>query len=128
MVIYYLEDVAPYAERLELFLAQTQLQLQLSSVALAEILAGPWRQGKEDLAGEIEKRIRAIPNLKVTPIGWAEANWGAKLRGTQNLKMPDALVVAAAITNGANMLLTNDRKLGKLSRLSLQIQLMEDLL
>lgn len=128
VLIYYLEDVAPYAAKLERMLTNRDgIQLQLCAVAWAEILAGPWRQGREDLSRELERQLLGVPGLTVTPVGQQEASLAAQLRGTQRLQLPDALILAAAQLGGASVFLTNDRELSRVQGLSLEVKLLEEL-
>ncbi|MDA8145552.1 MAG: PIN domain-containing protein [Thermaerobacter sp.] len=81
------------------------------------MLAGPWRCGREDLARELETRLMTLPWMSLSPVGWREASLAARLRGAQGIRMPDALILAAAHTAGATCFLTNDRKLARVQGL-----------
>jgi predicted nucleic acid-binding protein len=52
-----------------------------------------------------------MPNLIVYPMDEVVAEEAARIRGTYNLKMPDAIIAATAVVHKVDVLLTNDRSL-----------------
>lgn len=87
--------------------------LTLPASALAETLVGPARAGKLEAA---RTRIEAF-EFRVTDINDAVATEAARLRGRHlGLRLPDALVLAAAEVLDAAELLTGDANWCRLSR------------
>jgi predicted nucleic acid-binding protein len=107
--IYLLEDHAEFASRfLGLFEAaeRGQIQLALSTVTLAEVLAGPFKAGQTALAKRYETALGAY---QVVPLSATVASLAAQLRVQYRLKLPDAVQLASALEIGAAALVTHDR-------------------
>jgi predicted nucleic acid-binding protein len=79
----------------------------LPASAYAECLVSPYRRGPE--AVTIVDAFDALP-ARVEPVTRAVANAAAELRArhTGALRLPDALVIAAALVLGADRLITTD--------------------
>lgn len=111
VLIYHFEDVSPYSELTTYLLAHAAsgaVDLILSTVTVAEILSGPWRGGNGERAGRIENVMQALPGVTIAPVTWETASRGAELRGKTGLPLPDALILASAISHGAQVIVTND--------------------
>ena len=82
------------------------LRLAVSTITIAEVLAGPIKAGAEALA----KRYRAaLESLTVVSLDADIAESAARLRGKYGLKLPDAIQLASAIAINADALVTHDR-------------------
>jgi predicted nucleic acid-binding protein len=88
-----------------------RVQAIASVITWTEILTKPIQEGDEAL----EKRYRILfshfPNLFVEPASVEVSEQAAHLRGKYYLKTPDALILATAITSGADLFITNDQRL-----------------
>ncbi len=84
-------------------------QIAIPASALAEALVSPARYGESSVTGVLEF-LERLP-LGVTELGIQTAVVAARLRARhgQKVKLPDALVIATAIQNGADVLITTDR-------------------
>jgi predicted nucleic acid-binding protein len=84
-------------------------QLSIPASAFAESLVSPWRAG-EDAVRSVTEFARRLP-LTVQPLDQQTAVVAAGLRARhgRSLRLPDALVVATAIRNAAQVLVTTDR-------------------
>jgi predicted nucleic acid-binding protein len=80
--------------------------LALPASALAEILVGPSGSGPDAVAG-VDGLIDALV-VEIVAIDEPIAREAAALRALCRIRLPDALVVATAITLGADRLLTTD--------------------
>ncbi len=112
VLIYHLEDIAPYAELTTHLLAEASagtLQLLLSVVSLSEILVKPWQEGDGDRAGRIRMALESLPGIQFADVTAADAADGASLRGRTGLPLPDALIVASVVNQGARAIVTNDK-------------------
>ncbi len=112
VLIYHLEDIAPYTELTTYLLIEASagaLQLLLSVVSLSEILVKPWQEGDGDRAGRIRMSLESLPGIQFANITAADAADGAALRGRTGLPLPDALIIASVVTQGAQAILTNDK-------------------
>lgn len=81
-------------------------RILISTVTLAEVLAGPLRSGNEALAARyLETLTRA---WEVMPVDVGVAVEAARIRTSHRLRLPDAIQVATAIRAGATALVTHD--------------------
>lgn len=129
VLIYHFEDVPPYSDFTEeLFsaVARGEAELVIPALCAAEFLVKPW-EGGEERAGEALRLLLGIPNARFVPLGVEEAAEAARLRSRYGLRMPDALVLAAAKGAGATALLTNDRRMGRVQE-GLEVLVLDDLL
>jgi predicted nucleic acid-binding protein len=92
-----------------------------SLVTLLEISVLPLRLGRPEIADAYETLIASIPNLTIAQIDRRIARIAAELRARYNLRVPDALQIAACLSNGADTFLTNDRRLRVVSELDVRI-------
>lgn len=107
--IYLLQDHPDFAPRFEgLFAAaeEGRIELALSTITLAEVLTGPYKEGEVALAKRYEK---ALNSYQVMPFSSAVAVQAAQLRAQYGLKLPDAAQLATALDMGAAALVTHDR-------------------
>lgn len=111
-IIYTLEANARFAGRFAPMFerhAQGELVLAVTTITLAEVLAGPLKAGEEALA----RRYRAVLEAwQVIDLTSDIAESAARLRGTYGLKLPDAIQLASALAINAEALVTHDRDFG----------------
>lgn len=112
-IIYTLEARARFAARFApLFQrhADGEIALAVTTVTIAEVLTGPLRAGEEALA----RRYRAVLEAwQVVGLTCDVAESAARIRGKHNLKLPDAIQVASALSINAAALVTHDRDFTK---------------
>ena len=108
-LIYFLEDHRTLARRFEaLFEANGAgtLEIVISSIAVAEVLAGPLKSGNEALADRYRRVLAQWPIIAVD----AElAALAARLRASHGLRLPDAIHAATALSTDSAALVTHDR-------------------
>jgi predicted nucleic acid-binding protein len=84
-------------------------RLAMASPALAECLVGPARRGDSAIE-TVRDLVERFP-ITVVPLDVELAIVAARLRATHSaLRLPDALVIATASADGADQLVTTDRK------------------
>lgn len=84
-------------------------RMSIAASALAECLVGPARRGPK--AVEVVRALLERLPVSVVDLDADVATHAAALRARhRSLKLPDALVVAAAERSGADRLITTDRK------------------
>lgn len=118
-IIYLLEDHAEFAPRFTgLFEAEArqQIRIALSTITLAEVLAGPFRAGQDALARRFE---RALRGFDVVPVTADIAVQAARLRARYRLELPDAIQLASALDIGAAALVTHDRDFARVRGLTI---------
>jgi predicted nucleic acid-binding protein len=108
-IIYLLEYHPRFAARFRpVFERQAvgEIVFAVTTIAMAEVLAGPLGAGQEVLA----KRYRNVmESWQVVELSADIAESAARLRGGLKLKLADAVQVASALAIGADALLTHDR-------------------
>jgi predicted nucleic acid-binding protein len=108
-IIYVLESHPELASRFRPLFERHdagEIGLAVTTIAIAEVLAGPLSAGDEVLA----KRYRAVmESWHVVDLTADIAESAARLRTTLKLKLADAVQVASATAIGADALVTHDR-------------------
>lgn len=95
--------------------ARGELALAVSTVTIAEVLAGPLAADEEVLA----RRYRdVLASWQVVDLTAAIAESAARLRAAHRLKLPDAVQAASALAIGADALVTHDRDFSRLKGLN----------
>lgn len=115
-IIYYLQDHPTFAARFSpLFdaAADGRLTLVVSTVNLAEVMAGPFAAGNEILAMQYREVMCHAPGWQAVSVDEDVATAAARLRARYRLRLPDAIQVATAIVTRAWALITHDSALAK---------------
>lgn len=94
--------------------AEGKIQIALSTIAIAEVLAGPFRHGQDVLAKRYEKELA---HFEVVPVSQEIAVTAARIRAGTGLRLPDAIQAATALEVGAVALVTHDRDFSRLAGL-----------
>ncbi|MSQ51313.1 MAG: type II toxin-antitoxin system VapC family toxin [Betaproteobacteria bacterium] len=116
-LIYFLEDHRVLAGRFfPLFEAEAAgtIEIVVSAIAVAEVLAGPLKAGNEALANRFR---RAMEAWEIVPVDSDLAVLAARLRAAHGLRLPDAIHAATAISRGSAALVTHDRDFSRLKGL-----------
>lgn len=85
------------------------LEAIVSPITVAEIVAGPLRQGDELLADRYYQALTTGPNWSVCDLTADLSFLAARIRTRYRLKLPDAIQVATAVHSGSAALVTHDR-------------------
>ena len=115
-LIYFIEDVAPYADLVEpifRLLESGRTSAVTSTITLAEVLTKPLSDKNLQLVDEIKFTLKSLSTLSLIPVGEAIAEAAALIRARYTLRLPDALQVASAIQGGATLFITNDGRFKK---------------
>lgn len=110
-LIYLLEDVEPWASRAAALVDaadQGRVHASISSLAYAEILVGPARDGDGARFERTAAEIRDI-GIDIFPLTTAIAEDAAWLRGQGSTHLIDAIHLATA-RSSATAFITNDRR------------------
>ncbi|BAU16028.1 PilT protein domain protein (plasmid) [Leptolyngbya sp. NIES-3755] len=122
--IYALEAHPNFSTALaELFQAIDQggLTAVTSELSLAETLVKPMLDQKVPRQIEYRQAISSRQYLRVIPIQRSLLIEAARLRATSNLKLPDAIHVATALTTQCTTFLTNDQGLRSITEMPIVI-------
>jgi len=129
VLIYHLENIMPYAdltERAFAAIADGSVGGILSTICLTELLAKPFAEKRLEKVAAFEQFVSSFPRLDITPPDYAIARRAAQLRGSYNLRTPDALIAATALEERAGALLTNDGRLRKLASEGINVLVMDE--
>ena len=122
--IYYIEDVAPFADLLEPvfgLLENHSLRAVTSTVTLAEILTKPFADKNFSLADEIKFTLKSFSSLSVASIDEKLAEAAALIRTRYTIRLADALQLAMAIQGDATLFLTNDKRVKKVDTIEVLV-------
>ena len=116
--IYYFEDNLNYAEKLEKIFIEIQdgrNEAFMSIVSFMEILVKPKKDNNIFLENRYKLILSNYPNLSIIDVDYKIADIGPRLRANYNIKTPDAIILATAISMNVNYFITNDIKLKNVS-------------
>ena len=86
-----------------------RLRAVVTPITVAEVVSGPLKVGKDALAERYRRAITQSPGWSVRDIDTELAMLAARLRLRYKLKLPDAVQLAAALSEGCHALVTHDR-------------------
>lgn len=128
-LIYYIEENPAYLPLVdELFdTIDSGASTGITSVlTLQEVLVKPLREGMQDIADQYREVLKNSINITLANIDETVCENAANLRAKYKwLRTPDALQVATALTNNADVIVTNDDKWKRLTEI--QIIVLQDL-
>jgi predicted nucleic acid-binding protein len=113
-IIYWLEGHPRLAERFAPVFGAAEsgaASIVISTLTLAEVLAGPLRAGNELLTAQYREALTRSLGWQVVPLDVDTAVQAARVRSAYRLRLPDAIQVATAIRTGAAALVAHDRAL-----------------
>lgn len=120
-IIYILEGHARFAPHFTPLFerhARGEIALAITTITVAEVLAGPLSTGSETLA----KRYRSVlETWQVVRLDVDIAETAARMRTRYGLKLPDAVQLASALAINADALVTHDRDFAKVQGLRIFI-------
>lgn len=111
----------PLSESLFRYLKEPDVQGITSLITLIEACVLPRRQGRQDLVEQYERALLYSRQVQTLAIDTALARRAIALRAGYNLRVPDALQIAAALQAGATAFVTNDRELEKVQELAVLV-------
>lgn len=109
--IYYIEEhdlYLPLVEPIFQAIDNSNLNAVTSVITLLEVLVKPMREQRSDLAGQYRYLLLHSRNLTIAESTVEIADRAAQIRAKYNVRTPDAIQIATAITNKASVFLTND--------------------
>jgi predicted nucleic acid-binding protein len=121
-IIYFLEDHRQFAARYApLFdaAARGDCSVVVSTITLAEVVAGPLGAGNEVLAAQYHRALKESANWRLVPLSDEIAFLAARIRSSRGLRLPDAIQVATAVTEGCAALVTHDVDFRKVSEIKI---------
>ncbi|HEY5056069.1 MAG TPA: PIN domain-containing protein [Acidobacteriaceae bacterium] len=87
-------------------MVQADVQLVTSTMTLGELMAGPRRDGQEELA--MRYRAAVAQSAVVVPFDDHAADLYSRIRAKSRIRQPDGIQLACAAAHGAELFVTND--------------------
>jgi predicted nucleic acid-binding protein len=118
--IYFIEAHPTYVPALRpLFAAadREELTIVTSALTLLEVLVVPYRAGDMVLASRYEALLTGSRGMLLREIDRGQLLAAAQLRAVTAVRTPDALQLAAALSEDCSAFVTNDQRLRSVSRL-----------
>jgi predicted nucleic acid-binding protein len=113
LFIYWLEDHPRFAKRVNAIhsrMQERQDQLLTGAFTFGEVLAGAYRKGAAQVAGESRRLLQEVVS-EVVPFTIETADHYARIRGALGLPPADSIQLASAASAGTDLFLTNDQRL-----------------
>ena len=88
-----------------------------SILTLLEILVKPKKENNLLLTERYKLLFETFPNLQVKPLNENVADIASTLRANYNINTPDAIQVATSLETQADIFITNDKTLKKISEI-----------
>lgn len=116
IIIYFLEDIEPYASRVEGLLnsfMRRENEGVISTINIAEILTGFYVADEEERAAETKSLFKDLARngFEIVRVNFKIADLAASLRAKRGGRLPDALIVATAIDQAADFIYSQDEDL-----------------
>lgn len=124
VLIYVLEDNPKFSSPARDILHSVETgrkQAIFSAIGMIELLAGPKRQQRYDLANQYRSMLIGFPNLTIMGINEQIVEIASDLRATYGLKTPDAIHIATAISAKADVFITNDKGLKNIKEIKIEL-------
>ncbi|MDJ0536378.1 MAG: type II toxin-antitoxin system VapC family toxin [Xenococcaceae cyanobacterium MO_207.B15] len=102
------DEFGELAKQIFVAIEQEECRGFASDLVLAELMVKPLREGKPEIAEEYASELPNFPNLKFLCPTRDIIITAAKLRGSNNLKLINALHLATAINAECQIFITND--------------------
>lgn len=119
-LIYYIEENRNYLEVVDPFfeaIDRGEFKVVTSIITLLEVLVHPVRNGDVILAQRYRDLLFDTEGLSTMILDRTIAEEAARLRASHNIRTPDSIQMATAISEGASFFLTNDVRLPSLPNL-----------
>ena len=110
--IYFVERHPSYfdlCDRIFKDIEEGRIEAATSTLTLIEILVQPYRLNKEELVLKFYSLFTTYPHLKWIQLTPEISDIAARLRAEHNLKTPDAVQIASALSAGATGVICNDK-------------------
>jgi len=122
--IYYTESRPGYVDKMRMIFQavfNAQVRVATSTLTLTECLTKPLRDQDAALVTAYQAMLRQTRGITLLPVNTTVAARAADLRARYNLRTPDALHVATALTAGCDAFLTNDLGLKRVQEVRILI-------
>ena len=111
----------PLCERIFDALEAGRIEASTSTLTLLEVLVQPYKRKNDELVFKFYALLTSYPHLSWVPMTLHVADHAAKLRAECQLKTPDAIQAATAISCGATGFICNDKAFAKVTNFEILI-------
>jgi predicted nucleic acid-binding protein len=116
VLIYFFEGIEPQASKVEKILNTIMKGKDegiVSTITIAEVLTGFYLTGDAIKAAKAKRLLIdwTLNGFKIYPVTFEIADLAANLRAKRGGRLPDALIVATAINQSANLMYSQDKDL-----------------
>ena len=118
-IIYLVEGVAPLVSALEARLVVPATVQVCSELARLECRVKPIRDEERSLLDAFDRYFADVVT-EIVPLSRSVIDQATLLRAKYGFKTPDAIHLAAAITSGCDLFLTNDRHLCRCQEIAVE--------
>lgn len=108
------------------YLEKGKIEAVTSTLTLTEILVQPYKQRNDELVLRFYSLFTTYPHLVWQHLTLPVSDLAAKLRADHNLKTPDAIHAASALSSGATCIICNDHVFNRVK--DIQCMLLEECL
>lgn len=105
--------VKPIFENIE----KGKIEVITTNITLLEVLVQPYRTGNDKLAEKYRDILLNAEGLTTFEVTHEISENAAKLRAKYSIRTPDSIQISTALTNTADIFLTNDEALKKISEI-----------
>jgi predicted nucleic acid-binding protein len=121
VLIYFFEGVEPQASKVEKILGtimKGQDEGLVSTITIAEVLTGFYIADDTAKAAKAKKLLKdlTLNGFKIVPVTFEIADLAANLRAKRGGRLPDALIVATALNQTANLVYSQDKDLQRFNK------------
>jgi predicted nucleic acid-binding protein len=121
ILIYFLEGIEPQASKVEKILdsfLRTEDEGIVSTITIAEVLTGFYVAGDTKNATRTKQLLSdlTLNGFKIVPVTFEIADLAASLKAKRGGKLPDALIIATALNQAANIVYSEDKDLQRFNR------------
>jgi len=115
--IYFIERHPEYHDLCDEIFANIEngrVEAATSTLTLLEILVQPYRVKNEEIVLKFYSLFATYPHLTWIPLTLGISDLAAQLRAEHNLKTPDAIQIASALSSGSTGFVCNDKAFQKI--------------
>lgn len=117
LFIYLFEGDTRYNDQVRLLFSRMEegkLEAVTSLMSPLEVLSTPTLEDSSEKLAIYTQFFQKTPNLSIVSLSWEIALAAASLRRKFNLRTPDSIQLATAVTSNVEMFVTNDVRLSRL--------------
>jgi predicted nucleic acid-binding protein len=121
VLIYFFEGLEPQASKVEKILAgimKGKDEGVISTITIAEVLTGFYLATDTNRANRAKNLLidLTLSGFKIVPVTFEIADLAANLRARRGGKLPDALIIATALNQLANIVYSQDKDLQRFNK------------